>query len=158
MFEFLMKNATTELVAPVTGNAIPLEEVKDQVFASKMMGDGLAFQFDGDTIYAPCDGVITMFFKTKHAFGITARNSAEIMIHVGMDTVNLNGEGFTVLKGQGTKIRKGDAILKIDRALMKEKNIDLTTPMIITNGDDVKFTVVGAGKKVTQGKDVVVTF
>ena len=82
------------LYAPVTGSCIPLTEVKDEVFANKMMGDGVAFTFDGDTVVSPCDGTIVMIAATKHAIGIQGDDGVEVLIHVGLDTVSLNGEGF----------------------------------------------------------------
>ena len=123
------------LYAPVTGSCIPLTEVKDEVFANKMMGDGVAFTFDGDTVVSPCDGTIVMIAATKHAIGIQGDDGVEVLIHVGLDTVSLNGEGFKASINQGDHVKKGEAILQIDHKLMKEKGMDLTTPMIITNTD-----------------------
>lgn len=144
------------LYAPLTGSCISLTEVKDEVFANKMMGDGVAFTFDGDTVVSPCDGTIVMIAATKHAIGIQGDDGVEVLIHVGLDTVSLNGEGFTALIKQGDHVNKGEAILQIDRKFMNEKGMDLTTPMIITNTDQYHLTpaysdhVVAGDTKVLQ--------
>ncbi len=136
MFNVFKKKGSI-LTAPVTGKVIALENVPDQVFAQKMMGDGVAFQYDGSTIFSPCDGKVKMIAETKHAIGITDSAGADILIHIGLDTVALNGEGFTVNVSVGDKLSKGQPIISIDRDLMEQKEIDLTTPMIITNANEV---------------------
>ena len=160
MLGFLKKNkvdAKKDLFSPVTGKTIDITAVPDKVFASKMMGDGIAFQFDGDTLYSPCDGELTMVPATLHAYGFKLANGAEVLVHIGLDTVNLNGEGFTCLVKQGSKVKVGDPIVKIDQAFMKSKGIDLTTPMVVTNGGDYSFSVVDTGKDVSAG-DMVIEF
>lgn len=134
MFNIFKKKETdNNLYAPVTGEMIDIETVADKVFSSKMMGDGVAFQFEGDTVCAPCDGILTMIASTKHAFGITMDNGAEILVHIGLDTVELKGQGLEALASVDKKISKGTPVIKIDRAFMKSKEIDLTTPVIVTN-------------------------
>lgn len=119
---------------------IPLESVPDKVFATKMMGDGVGFKFTDGNIYAPCDGEITMVFPTKHAIGFAANNGAEILIHVGLDTVNLNGEGFELIKSSG-KVKHGELVLKVNVDALKAKGYCLDTPMIITNSNDIKMSI-----------------
>lgn len=138
MFGFLKKEKELEIYSPVKGTMIPLETVNDQVFATKMMGDGVAFVLSDDVISAPCDGSITLIPETFHAIGFTTDLGAEILIHVGLDTVNLAGEGFEQLATVGTKVKKGTPVLKVDRTALENKGIDLTTPMIITNSNQVK--------------------
>lgn len=158
MFGFLKKKEIDNNVyAPVNGTCIPLEEVKDKVFASKMMGDGVGFILDDNTVYAPCDGKIMMIATTKHAFGLQADNGLEVLVHIGLDTVNLNGEGLTALKNQGDSVLKGEPIIRIDREFMKQKEIDLTTPMIITNCNDYALTITSIGDKVSVGKEIIIT-
>lgn len=132
MFDFFRKKKISELYSPVIGKSIRLDEVKDKVFASKMMGDGLAFKLDENIVYAPCDAKVKLIPNTKHAIGLEA-NGLDILIHIGLDTVNLNGEGFKQLVSVGDAIKQGDPLLKIDMEFMKQKNIDLTSPMIITS-------------------------
>ena len=129
---------TFKLVAPITGKSLPLSETPDPVFAQKMAGDGLAIEPTGDVIVAPADGELTLVFNTKHAFAITADNGVELLVHIGIETVSLNGEGFEQLVEQGTKVKAGDPIIKIDREFIKSKELPLTTPVLITNPDILK--------------------
>ncbi|WP_244834010.1 PTS glucose transporter subunit IIA [Clostridium sp. BJN0001] len=141
MFNFFKKKETTEnnntLVCPIDGKTIPLSKVPDQVFAEKMAGDGIAIDTTGDTVVAPADGELTLVFKTKHAFAITLSNGIELLVHIGLDTVSLKGEGFEQLAQQGDKVKAGQPIIKIDRNFIKEKGFSLITPVLITNVDKV---------------------
>lgn len=132
------KANTFKLVAPVTGKSLPLSETPDPVFAQKMAGDGLAMEPTGDVVVAPADGELTLVFNTKHAFAITLENGVELLVHIGIETVSLNGEGFEQLVEQGTKVKAGDPIIKIDREFIKSKGLPLTTPVLITNPDILK--------------------
>lgn len=136
MFVFFRKKKISELYSPVIGKSIELEEVKDKVFSSKMMGDGLAFKLEENIIYSPCDAQVKLIPSSKHAVGLEA-NGLDILIHIGLDTVNLNGEGFKQLVSVGDVIKQGDPLLQIDIEFMKQKNIDLTTPMIITSKEHI---------------------
>lgn len=131
-------NKTFKLVAPVTGKSIPLSETPDPVFAQKMAGDGLAMEPTGDVVVAPADGELTLVFNTKHAFAMTLENGVELLVHIGIETVSLNGEGFEQLAEQGAKVKAGDPIIKIDREFIKSKGLPLTTPVLITNPDILK--------------------
>ena len=124
-----------KLIAPATGKTIDLSQVPDQVFAEKMAGDGVAIEVTGDTIVAPADGELTLVFKTKHAFALTLENGVELLVHIGIETVGLEGEGFEQLVEQGTKVKAGTPIIKIDRELIKSKGLSLITPILITNPD-----------------------
>ena len=127
------KSASESIYAPLNGKIVPLEEVKDEVFSSGAMGKGIAIEPSEGKVYAPCDGVITTFFPTKHAIGITSNGGAEILIHVGMDTVNMNGDGFIAKKSQGDIVKKGDILLEFDMDKIKVANHPLITPVVITN-------------------------
>ena len=157
MFNFLKKKVTREVLgSPAKGKIISLSKVKDKMFANKMLGDGIAFILEKDILKAPCDGEVSMIAATKHAFGITSSLGAEILIHVGLDTVNLNGEGFEFLVDAHQKVVAGEPILKIDRAFMKSQGIDLTTPMIITNGDSLKMEI-SQEEKVVDYEEPLIT-
>ncbi len=156
MFKLFKKtDDTCKLFAPVNGKTIALENVPDKVFASKMMGEGMGFEYEGNTIYAPCDGKITLVANTLHAIGITSENGAEILIHIGLDTVNLNGNGFKKLINQGDKVKKGTPLIEIDRQFMKEQNINLITPMVVTNAANYEINVIDEGKDVTIEEEVI---
>lgn len=156
MLKMFNKKKTIQLVSPVTGHMMNLENVPDKVFASKMMGNGVAFELEEDIVCAPCDGTISLIAETLHAFGITAGNGAEILIHIGLNTVNLKGQGFQKLVEQGGKVKKGTPVIQVDRALLKEKNVVLTTPMVITNSSEYKLEI-SEHEKVIYGNTEVIT-
>ena len=134
-----------ELVAPLTGMATQLENVDDPVFAQKMMGDGLAIEPSEGVVVAPVDGEIIQVFPTKHAVGIKAENGAEILIHIGLETVGMKGEGFTAHVMEGDKIRKGDKLVTFDMSMVTEKAKSTVTPLIITNSDAMEVEVLASG-------------
>lgn len=159
MFNFFNKKQKSNLilVAPVDGKAIDLSEVPDPVFAQKMAGDGIAIDTTGDTIVAPADGKLSLIFPTKHAFGMTLDNGVELLVHIGIDTVSLNGEGFEKLIEEGSSVKAGTPIIKINRNYILEKGFSLITPVLVTNPDVVSEIVTSVDKNVTAGKDDIVT-
>lgn len=156
MFGFLKKSF--ELIAPVDGKVIDLSKVPDQVFAEKMAGDGVGIESTGDVVVAPADGTIALIFKTNHAFAMTLNNGAEVLVHIGIDTVELNGEGFERLVEQGKEVKAGEAVIKLNRELIESKGYSLVTPIIITNSDEVKDISYNTDIVAKAGKDVVVTY
>lgn len=130
------KKEPMELYSPVIGEVIALEKVPDRIFSKKILGDGVGLSFESDMIYSPCDGEITAVAPTKHAIGIKTKTGVELMIHVGLDTVNLNGEGLEPLVSPGTKVKAHMPIMKIDRLMMEKNKINLVTPMVITNMEE----------------------
>lgn len=160
MFKFFKKNTIieTKLVAPITGKTIDLSQVPDQVFAQKMAGDGIAIDSTGDIVVAPADGELTLVFNTKHAFAITLNNGAELLVHIGIDTVSLNGEGFEQLVNAGTKVKAGTPIIKINRSLILNKGFSLITPVLVTNMDLVKNLSSNTGNFVNAGEDEIINF
>ena len=163
MLGFFKKKKTEEpkgfeLVAPVQGKTIPLSEVADPVFAEKMAGDGVAIEPTGDIVVAPADGELTLVFKTKHAFALTLDTGAEILVHIGIDTVSLNGEGFEQLAEQGTRVKAGTPIIKLDRQFIKSKGFSLVTPVLITNTDDFASVTPVENIDTVAGETVVVKY
>ena len=160
MFKFFKKNSNKEitLVAPITGRTIDLSNVPDKVFAEKLAGDGIAIDPTGDVIVAPADGELTLVFKTMHAFAITLANGAELLIHIGIDTVSLNGEGFQQLVEAGAMVKAGTPIIKIDRDFILNKGLSLITPVLITNMDIVKELKTNVDKDVVAGQNEVISF
>ena len=159
MFGFNKKQASrNELLSVADGTLISIEAVKDPVFSEKMMGDGFAIESTSDTIYACADAKVTMLFPSNHAIGLELENGMEILIHVGIDTVNENGNGFTCMCSQGDMVKKGQSLLKIDRAYLLEKGYDLTVVVIFTNKDSYKEFEKENVTKVVGGQDVVVTY
>lgn len=143
MFDFLKKKK--EEKAPVNegvlypvaeGRLMNIEQVPDEVFSKKMMGDGYAVDPSANTFYSPCDGKISLIPETLHAVGITADTGAEVLIHIGMDTVNLKGEGFTAKVKEGDTVKAGDPLVEADLDAIRDKVPSLVTPVIITNIDE----------------------
>ena len=142
MFGFFKNKNENVIYAPVKGTCIDITEVDDIGFSSKMMGDGVAIVPIEGIVTAPCDGKISMIFDTGHAFGMEANNGAEILIHIGIDTVNLNGEGFEILKKPGQKVKRGEPVIRFDLEKVK-KLYDTATMVIMTNGKNFVKTEVG---------------
>ena len=137
MFGFL-KRKPREIYAPIDGMLVALEKVDDEVFSSKMAGDGLAIMPVGDTFVAPIDGVITKIFSTNHAFSIKSKQDLEVLVHIGLETVALKGEGFERLANEGDTVNAGDPIIKVDLTYIKEHAKDIVTPILVTDESDVK--------------------
>lgn len=115
------------------GEVISLSEVPDPVFAQKMMGDGIAVIPKDGKVVSPVKGQIIQVFPTKHAIGIRTKHGLEILIHVGLDTVELNGEGYEVTVSEGQKVKIGDPIMNVDIEFIEKNNKEIVTPIIITN-------------------------
>ena len=130
----------TDIYAPGTGHIIPLSEVPDKVFSEKMMGDGIGFVPEKGGIVAPFDGTVKTIFPTKHAIGLESDTGIEVLIHIGIDTVKLNGEGFESLVDVNEPVTQGQPLMKINLAYLKEHAPSVVTPVIITNQDDKTLT------------------
>lgn len=130
----------TDIYAPGTGHIIPLSEVPDKVFSEKMMGDGIGFVPEKGEIVAPFDGTVKTIFPTKHAIGLESDTGIEVLIHIGIDTVKLNGEGFESLVDVNEPVTQGQPLMKINLAYLKEHAPSVVTPVIITNQDDKALT------------------
>ena len=122
-----------DILAPLSGKVIELDQVQDGAFSSGALGKGAAILPDTGVVVSPVDGVVTTLFPSKHAIGITSDDGVEVLIHVGLDTVQLNGEGFDALIAQGDKVHKGQELLRFNIEFMSEKGYCLETPVIITN-------------------------
>ena len=141
MFQFFKKKPDLEktgleLTAMTDGRCIPLEEVNDPVFSGKALGDGIAIVPEDCVIAAPCDGTVSMLAETLHAFGMTRDDGLELMVHIGIDTVALKGEGFEALVESGQTVKKGDPMLKLDLDFLKEHAPSVTSPVLCTELED----------------------
>jgi glucose-specific phosphotransferase system IIBC component len=151
-------NAGTEAIAaPLSGEVLPLSEVPDQVFSQKMMGDGFAIMPTEGTVVSPVDGKIVNVFPTKHAIGIESANGREILIHFGIDTVKLNGEGFEALVAQGDEVKKGQELLKVDLEYVKNNAPSIITPIIFTNLQPNEYVKIEKQGKVSKSEEGIVT-
>lgn len=138
----LMKKKTTTanvdpaIYSPLTGKSVPLSQVNDPVFAEEMMGEGAAILPTVGEVLAPCDGEVLTVFRTLHAITFKGDNGSEIIIHVGLETVALDGEHYVAHVKDGQRVKKGDLLLGFDIEQLKAKGYDVITPVIVTNSSD----------------------
>ena len=129
-------SAGEEIKSPMNGTVIPLSEVPDAVFSSEMLGKGFGVEPSEGKAYAPVDGEVTTVFDTKHAIGLMSKHGVELLIHIGMDTVKLNGKGFDVKVKTGDQVKAGDLLAEFDMDLIKSEGYPVTTAVVVTNTDD----------------------
>lgn len=151
----LKKNKLAALGAPMNGECVSIKDVPDPTFAEEMLGKGIAVIPSDGKVYAPADGTISTVFGTRHAVGITTDAGAELLIHVGLDTVELKGEPFVVKVEEGQKVKKGDMLLEADLEQIKAAGKNTITPLVVCNSDEYSKVEVITGKTVTAGDDVM---
>lgn len=134
---FRRKKKDPNINAFIKGTLVALENVSDPVFAQKMMGDGFAIEPTDNSVYAPVDGEITVVFPTYHAYGITTKSGVEVLIHLGIDTVELDGEGFTTEVSVGDKVKTGDVLGTMDVEKIKSLKKPVTSMLILTSGETI---------------------
>lgn len=143
------------IASPLKGNIVPLNEVKDETFASEMMGKGIAINPTEGKVVSPINGTVQMIFKTKHAIGLKSEDGAEILIHIGMDTVQLDGKHFTAHVKDGDKVKVGDTLVEFDMNAIKNEGYELITPVIITNTMEYLEIVPKDIKSVNTGETLI---
>lgn len=134
------------IISPAAGRLEDLSQVNDVAFASKALGEGVAIKLDDNVISAPVSGKVTALPSTGHAFGITTEDGMEVLVHIGIDTVKLNGNGFDILVHQNDKVNAGEPIIKVDRESIEKKGYDLTTMLVITNSNGENIKLKNSGK------------
>lgn len=145
-------NTPLTFVSPMEGKIVPLNQVEDKVFASGTMGQGFAVELTNGTVRAPFSGEVTVAFPTGHAYGIKREDGLEVLIHIGMDTVALNGEGFSPKVQQGDYVNAGDVLVEVDLEVVKKEGKSLVSPVVFPNGQTITLETSGA---VTAGQNVV---
>jgi glucose-specific phosphotransferase system IIA component len=156
MFDFLKKSY--RCMAPIDGRVVELSEVPNPVFAEGLAGEGIAIETTGDIVVSPVDGKLTMIFTTNHAFAVTQDNGISILVHIGIDTIALEGEGFERMVEEGQSVKMGEPILKVDREKIQSKGYSLITPVLITNSENVKEIIGNIGGEVSSGEHEVLTY
>lgn len=154
-FQKLFGKEKNVLCAPVAGEAVALSEVNDPTFAMELVGKGIAVRPTEGKIVAPCAGTVDMVFDTGHAITLIADCGAEILIHVGLDTVNLKGEHYTVKAASGQKVAEGDLLIEFDREAIAAAGYDTVTPMVVCNPDQFSKFETHTGKQVAAGDAVI---
>ena len=153
MFE---KNAKTiSLKAVEDGRTIPMDEVNDQTFAQELLGPGIAMVPSNGTVVSPINGTIATVMDTKHAVCIQGEDGLELIVHAGLDTVELNGKYYQTYKEIGDQVKAGDVLLEFDLEEITKAGYDVTTPIVITNLGDYKITKCLTGQQVKAGKEVI---
>ena len=142
--------------SPMSGICMPMEEVEDQAFASKAMGDGFAVELQDTRVLAPFSGTIMVAFPTGHAYGIKADNGKEVLIHIGMDTVELNGEGFHPHVKAGDVVKQGDVLVDVELDVIKRKGKSLVSPVVFTDGTAI--TLEKQHEKIAAGDAHIITY
>ena len=143
-----------EICSPLTGEVIKLEDVPDEVFASGVAGKGLAVKPFVGEVKAPCDGVISVLFPSGHAIGIAADDGTERLIHIGLNTVMLEGKGFETLVKQGDEVREGQLLLKFDMDYIEKQGCSLISPVLVTNAEEYREVQVSGKKQVKAGEAI----
>lgn len=143
------------IYAPMAGRAVPVSEVPDPTFSSGMLGSGIAIIPTDGKVFAPCDATVDMMFTTGHAVSLVADSGAEILIHVGLETVRLGGKGFTVHAQNGQKVSKGQLLMEADLEAITAAGLNTITSVVICNTDDYGIFKAYTGKDITNADMVM---
>lgn len=150
------KSGGIQLASPVKGKLVSIKEVSDPTFGEEILGKGIAVIPADNKFCAPADGTVTTIFPTGHAAAITTEDGAEILIHIGLDTVKLDGKYFTIMAAEGQKVKAGDLLIEADLEKIKAEGYDIITPVVICNSDEFSEIVPKAPADVSR-KDVILT-
>ncbi|SHE32423.1 sucrose-specific PTS transporter subunit IIBC [Alkalibacter saccharofermentans] len=153
--EIVLTESEVVISAPVDGRLLKIEEVPDKTFADKILGDGFAIEPSNGKVFSPVDGKILMAFETGHALAVGSENGGEILVHFGIDTVKLNGEGFKLLVKKGDVVKKGDPVLEVDLEAINKNAPSSITPVVITNSKDFDITLIKEGGMIKVGEDII---
>lgn len=154
------KTLPISFLAPIDGKTVPLHKLADAIFADKVIGDGIAIAPTGHQLLAPIDGVVAKIFDLNHAFTIESDLGIELLVHFGIDTITLSGEGFTRLIEQGQSVKAGTPIIAIDLEYLQRTHENILTPVIIANMEDISELNIPFNTnegKVIAGKDIIYT-
>ena len=154
-FDKLFGKKLEGIYAPIAGKAVAITEVPDPTFAEGMLGNGIAIEPADGKVYAPCDATVDMMFDTGHAVSLVAESGAEILIHVGLETVGLEGKPFTVHVQNGDKVKKGQLLIEADLEAIKAAGLPTITPVLICNTDDYLTFKTYVGTAVTNADLVI---
>ncbi len=149
------KDSGIKIGAPVSGTLVSIKEVSDPTFSDEILGKGAAVIPSNGRICAPADGTVSTVFPTGHAATLTTEDGVEILIHVGLDTVKLDGKHFTIHAQEGQKVSKGDLLLEADIEQIKAEGYDIITPVVICNSDDFSEVHLSEPGEVSQGDEMI---
>ncbi|NCJ14935.1 glucose PTS transporter subunit IIA [Staphylococcus pseudintermedius] len=149
-------NKEIQVYAPMTGEYVKIEDIPDPVFAQKMMGDGFGIRPTEGKVVSPITGVVDNVFPTKHAIGLKADNGLEVLVHIGLDTVQLNGEGFETLVNSGDTVKVGDPLVTFDVDYIDQHSKSIVSPVIITNTDQTVVIDIQQVAQLNKGETSVI--
>ncbi|BGE82437.1 PTS sugar transporter subunit IIA [Staphylococcus petrasii] len=149
-------NKEIQIYAPLTGEYVKIEDIPDPVFAQKMMGEGFGINPSEGEVVSPIEGKVDNVFPTKHAIGLKADNGLELLVHIGLDTVQLDGQGFEILVNSGDTVKVGDPLLKFDLEYIRKNAKDVISPIIITNSDQTESLHIDDVQAVVKGETKVI--
>lgn len=152
---FGSKEEKIQVVAPVAGKLVPLSEVSDPTFSEEILGQGAAVIPTENQFLSPVDGTVTTVFPTGHAVALTSVEGVEILLHIGLDTVKLNGKHFTIHAEEGQQVKKGDLLLEADLEQIKSEGYDIITPVVICNTEEFSEIGMAKGGSVTAGNVII---
>ena len=152
----VFKKKEISVAAPMQGTCVSIQEVSDPTFGQEILGKGVAIRPADGRVCAPADGVVSTVFPTRHAVGITTKDNVDLLIHVGLDTVKMDGRGFEILCRDGQEDKKGDLLIRADLELIRQEGYDTITPVVICNSDDFSQIEKRADGEVAVG-DAVLT-
>lgn len=155
LFSKKKQSSFVPFVAPITGSVLPLTEVPDPVFSQKMAGDGIAIMPTEGLVVAPVSGKVAFLFPTSHAISLVSDSGLELLIHIGIDTVKLNGEGFQAFVRVGDEVKAGDKLIQFDLDRIKAAGYSPITPVLVTNHDVVEAITFTPGTQTNAGSGTV---
>lgn len=150
-----MSDNHIEIPAVVDGEVIPIEEVDDQIFSKKMMGDGYGINPTGDVIYAPVDGVVEQVASTKHAIYLSIEEGVKLLIHIGIDTIELKGKGFESSLEKGVSFKKGEPLVHFDPKLIADEGFNPIVTVVVLTGSEKEFDLTIFPTKEAKGKQTI---
>ena len=149
------KKNTIAVLAPLTGELIPIRQVNDPTFAEEMLGRGLAIRPSGNRVVSPVAGVVCQVFETGHAVTLTSEEGVEVLIHVGLDTIRLKGEHYRIHVREGTAVQPGDLLIEFDPEGIRAAGFDTVTPVVICNCEAFEGFEAPTGKRVKEGEPII---
>lgn len=155
LFNKLFGKKGNEIGAPIAGRCVPIKEVPDPTFAEGILGDGVAIVPTDGKVYAPADGEITTLFPTGHAVAMTTDGGAEVLVHIGLDTVSLKGSAFTIHGKEGSKVKKGELLIEADLEAIRKAGLNTITPVVICNTDSFHALEPLTGSDVAAGDPIL---
>lgn len=155
LFNSNAKDNSIKIGAPISGKLVSIKEVSDPTFGEEILGKGAAVIPDDGKVYAPADGTVSTVFPTGHAVAMATDDGVEILIHVGLDTVKLDGKHFTIHAQEDQKVKKGDLLLEVDLGQVKAEGYDTITPVVICNSDDFAEILMEEAREIVQGDDIL---